>query len=66
MSSSNLSGGKKGPACRADNFAAVSQMPENVGASTSRNPKDFHGLYRVNFTFLPLPIFMPQFLHAPS
>jgi hypothetical protein len=29
-------------------------MSENVGASTSRNPKSLHGLYRENFTFLPL------------
>jgi hypothetical protein len=28
-------------------------MSENVGASASRNPKGFHGLYRKNFT-LPL------------
>jgi hypothetical protein len=26
-------------------------MCENVGASTSRNPKGLHGLYRDNFTF---------------
>jgi hypothetical protein len=26
-------------------------MSENVGASTSRNPKSLHGLYRENFTF---------------
>jgi hypothetical protein len=26
-------------------------MSENVEASTSRKPKDFHGLYRDNFTF---------------
>jgi hypothetical protein len=26
-------------------------MSENVGASTSRNPKGPHGLYRDNFTF---------------
>jgi hypothetical protein len=26
-------------------------MSENVGASTSRNPKGLHGLYRDNFTF---------------
>jgi hypothetical protein len=26
-------------------------MSENVGASTSRNPKDLHGLYMDNFTF---------------
>jgi hypothetical protein len=33
----------------------VSRMSENVGASTSRNPKDLHGQCRDNFTFLPLP-----------
>jgi hypothetical protein len=27
-------------------------MSENVGASTSRNPKGLHGLYRENFTFI--------------
>jgi hypothetical protein len=27
-------------------------MSENVGASTSRNTKGLHGLYRENFTFL--------------
>jgi hypothetical protein len=26
-------------------------MSENVGASTSHNPKGLHGLYRDNFTF---------------
>jgi hypothetical protein len=26
-------------------------MSENMGASTSRNPKDLHGLYRDNFAF---------------
>jgi hypothetical protein len=26
-------------------------MPENVGASTSRNPKGHHSLYRDNITF---------------
>jgi hypothetical protein len=26
-------------------------MSENVGASTSRNPKGLHGLYKENFTF---------------
>jgi hypothetical protein len=26
-------------------------MSENVGASTSRNPNDLHGLYRYEFTF---------------
>jgi hypothetical protein len=27
-------------------------MSENVGASTSRNPKGLHGLYGDNFTLL--------------
>jgi hypothetical protein len=27
-------------------------MSENVGASTSRNPKGLHGLYRDNFTYV--------------
>jgi hypothetical protein len=30
-------------------------MSENVGASTSRNPKGLYGLYRVNFT-LPVAV----------
>jgi hypothetical protein len=29
---------------------SVSRMSENVGASTSRNPKGLQGLYRDNFT----------------
>jgi hypothetical protein len=29
---------------------SVSRISENVGASTSCNPKDLHGLYRDNFT----------------
>jgi hypothetical protein len=28
------------------------QITENVGASTSRNPKGLHGLYKENFTFI--------------
>jgi hypothetical protein len=28
-------------------------MSENVGASTSRNPKGLHGLYRNSLTFFP-------------
>jgi hypothetical protein len=28
----------------------VSQISENVGVSTSHNPKGLHGLYRDNFT----------------
>jgi hypothetical protein len=31
-------------------------MSENVGASTSRNPKGLHGLYRDNFTFFTMKI----------
>jgi hypothetical protein len=31
---------------------SISRMSENVGASTSRNPKGLHGLYRDNVTFL--------------
>jgi hypothetical protein len=47
MSTRNLPGGKEQPACRADNLAAICEP--NVWASTSRNPKDHHGLYRDNF-----------------
>jgi hypothetical protein len=50
MSTRNLPGGKKWPARRADNLAAIYEpMSENVGASTSRIPNGFHGLYRDNF-----------------
>jgi hypothetical protein len=35
---------------------SMCRMSENVGASTSRNPKGLHGLYRDNFTFLPYRI----------
>jgi hypothetical protein len=31
---------------------SMSRMSENVGASTSRNPKGLRGLYRDNFTYL--------------
>jgi hypothetical protein len=56
MSTRNLPGGKKRPARRAENLApSMSRMYENVGASTSRNPKGLHGLYRDNFT-LPYPL----------
>jgi hypothetical protein len=37
---------------------SMSRMSENVGASTSRNPKGLHGLYRDNFT-LPLWLYSP-------
>jgi hypothetical protein len=51
MITRNLPRGKKRPAPRADNLApsSVSLMPENVGASTHCNPKELHGLNRVNF-----------------
>jgi hypothetical protein len=54
ISTRNLPGGKNRPAYRADNLAAICEpiVGENVGASTSRNPKDIHGLYSNNFTFL--------------
>jgi hypothetical protein len=50
LSTRNLPGGKNRPARRADNLAAICVPTENVGASTSRDPKGFHGLYRDNFT----------------
>jgi hypothetical protein len=52
MSTRNLPGGKKQPARRADLPPPVSRMTVNVGASTSRNPKGLHCLYRDNFTFI--------------
>jgi hypothetical protein len=32
-------------------------MSENVGVSTSRNPKGLHGLYRDNFSYLREQVF---------
>jgi hypothetical protein len=53
MSAKNLPEGKGRPARRADNLApSVRRISENVGASTSRNPKGLHGLYGDNFTFI--------------
>jgi hypothetical protein len=49
MSTRNLPGGKKRPARRADNLVAICES-NYVGASTSRNPKGLHGLYRENCT----------------
>jgi hypothetical protein len=52
MSTRNFPGRKKRPARRTDNLAAICEP--NIwkcGASTSRNPKGLHGLYRDNFTF---------------
>jgi hypothetical protein len=52
MSTRNLPGVKS---CRCTGQTTLppstSQMPENVGASTSYNPKGPDGLYRENFTF---------------
>jgi hypothetical protein len=57
MSTRNLPGGKKRPARRTHNLAAIYEtMSENVGASTSRSPKGLHGLCRGNFTFFYLTI----------
>jgi hypothetical protein len=33
---------------------SMNRLSENVGASTSRNPKGLHGLYRDNFAFCTL------------
>jgi hypothetical protein len=66
MNTRNLPGGKKRPAPRADNLATIySRMSENVGASTSRNPKGLHGLYRDSFT-LSLSFFMLSFSYTVS
>jgi hypothetical protein len=53
MSTRNLPGGKMRPAHRPDIILlpSMSQMSENVGASTSRNLRDLHSLYRDDFTF---------------
>jgi hypothetical protein len=50
MSTRDIPGGKKRPARRTDK-PSMSRMSENVGASTFRNPKGLHGLFRENFTF---------------
>jgi hypothetical protein len=52
VSTRNLLGGKKRLALRANTLVAICEpMSENVGASTSRNPKGLHVPYRENFTF---------------
>jgi hypothetical protein len=40
---------------------SVSRMSENVVASTSRNPKNLHGLYRDKFT-LPFYLYRPSYI----
>jgi hypothetical protein len=53
MSTRNLLGIKSGQRVRLTTLPpSVSWMSENVGASTSRNPKGLHGLYRDNSTYL--------------
>jgi hypothetical protein len=48
----NLSGGNSGGGVGLTTFSSsMSRISENVGASTSRNPKGLHFLYRDNFTF---------------
>jgi hypothetical protein len=55
MSTRNFPGGKNWPARRAETLPpSMSRMPENVGGSTSCNPKGLHGLYRENYTLLIL------------
>jgi hypothetical protein len=55
MSTRNLPGGKSGQCAGLTTLSpSVSRMSENVRASTSRNPKGHHGLYRDNFTLLTL------------
>jgi hypothetical protein len=44
VSTRNLPGGKGRPARKADNFTAVSDCLENVGASMSYSPIGLHGL----------------------
>jgi hypothetical protein len=52
MSTRNLPGGKNGRCVGLTTLPpSVSRMSENVRASTSRNVKDLHGLYRDNFNF---------------
>jgi hypothetical protein len=53
MNTRNFPNGKKRTERRANNLAAIcEQMSENVEASTSRDPKGLHGLYKENFTYL--------------
>jgi hypothetical protein len=51
VSTRNLPGGKSGRRVGPTTLPpSTSRMSENVGASTSRNLKDLHGLYRDNFS----------------
>jgi hypothetical protein len=52
MITTNLPGGKSDRRVGLTTLQpSVSRMSENVGASTSPNPKGPHGLYRDNLTF---------------
>jgi hypothetical protein len=52
MSTRHLLGGKKQPDVGLTTLPpSVSRMAENIGASTSCNPKGLHGLYSGNSTF---------------
>jgi hypothetical protein len=52
MSIRHLPGGRSGSRVGLTTLPPyVSRMSENVGASTFRNPKGLHGLYRDNFNF---------------
>jgi hypothetical protein len=53
MSTRNIPGGRIGLTTLPP---SVNRMSENMGASTSRNPKGLQGLYRDNFTCLPLQL----------
>jgi hypothetical protein len=60
-STRSLAGGKCGRRLGLTTLPpSMSRMSENVGVSSSRNPKGLHGLYRENFTFTILPYL---FLH---
>jgi hypothetical protein len=55
MSTRNFPGSKNGRRVGLTTLSpSMSRMSENVGASTSRNPKSLHGLYRENFNFFLL------------
>jgi hypothetical protein len=53
MSIRNLPGGKNGRLVGLTTIPpSVSRISENVGTSTSRNPKGLHGLYKDSFALL--------------
>jgi hypothetical protein len=57
-STRNLPGGKSSRRVGLTTLPpSMNRMSENVGASTSRNTKGLHGLYRENFTLLDIVAF---------